>query len=218
MDLALFDLDETLIDDDSASLWIRWLVGQGFAPAELELQEQQLMQLYYQGKLSMEDYMQATLAPLTGLSVQTVAGWVQRYIRRDILPRVYPDARERLQWHRERGDCILVISATGEHLVAPIAEQLGADDALAIGVEISDGRFTGNTYGTMTYQQGKVIRLQHWLAQHPHLKFEHSHGYSDSLNDKAMLQFVDSATVINPDSELSALAAEHGWEVCRWER
>lgn len=90
MDLALFDLDETLIDDDSASLWIRWLVGQGFAPAELELQEQQLMQLYYQGKLSMEDYMQATLAPLTGLSVQTVAGWVQRYIRRDILPRVYP--------------------------------------------------------------------------------------------------------------------------------
>ncbi len=70
MDLALFDLDETLIDDDSASLWIRWLVGQGFAPAELELQEQQLMQLYYQGKLSMEDYMQATLAPLTGLSVQ----------------------------------------------------------------------------------------------------------------------------------------------------
>lgn len=109
MDLALFDLDETLIDDDSASLWIRWLVGQGFAPAELELQEQQLMQLYYQGKLSMEDYMQATLAPLTGLSVQTVAGWVQRYIRRDILPRVYPAARERLQWHRERGDCILVI-------------------------------------------------------------------------------------------------------------
>lgn len=97
MDLALFDLDETLIDDDSASLWIRWLVGQGFAPAELELQEQQLMQLYYQGKLSMEDYMQATLAPLAGLSVQTVAGWVQRYIRRDILPRVYPAARERLQ-------------------------------------------------------------------------------------------------------------------------
>lgn len=48
MDLALFDLDETLIDDDSASLWIRWLVAQGFAPAELELQEQQLMQLYYQ--------------------------------------------------------------------------------------------------------------------------------------------------------------------------
>lgn len=218
MDLALFDLDETLIDDDSASLWIRWLVAEGFAPEALEQQEQQLMQLYYQGKLSMEDYMQATLAPLAGLSTQTVAGWIQRYIRRDILPRVYPAARERLLWHRERGDCILVISATGEHLVAPIAEQLGADGALAIGVAIEDGRFTGNTYGTMTYQKGKVIRLKQWLAEHPELSFEHSHGYSDSLNDQAMLEYVDSATVINPDSDLHALAVEHGWEVCRWER
>ncbi|GAK25847.1 HAD family hydrolase [Serratia liquefaciens] len=218
MDLALFDLDETLIDEDSASLWMRWLVTEGFAPAELEQQEQQLMQHYYQGKLSMEDYMQATLAPLAGLSTETVAGWVQRYIRRDILPRVYPAARERLLWHRERGDCILVISATGEHLVAPIAAQLGADGALAIGVEVQDGRFTGNTYGTMTYQQGKVIRLKKWLAEHPELGFEHSHGYSDSLNDKAMLEYVDSATVINPDSELNALALENGWEICRWER
>ncbi len=218
MDLALFDLDETLIDDDSASLWMRWLVTEGFAPAELEQQEQQLMQLYYQGKLSMEDYMQATLAPLAGLNTQTVAGWVQRYIRRDILPRVYPAARERLLWHRERGDCILVISATGEHLVAPIAAHLGADDALAIGVEVQDGRFTGNTYGTMTYQQGKVTRLKKWLAEHPELSFEHRHGYSDSLNDKAMLEYVDSATVINPDTELKALAVEQGWEICRWER
>ncbi|HFV9294640.1 MULTISPECIES: HAD family phosphatase [Serratia] len=218
MDLALFDLDETLIDDDSASLWVRWLVAEGFAPAELERQEQLLMQSYYQGQLSMEDYMQATLVPLVGLSTQTVAGWVQRYIRRDILPRVYPAARERMQWHRERGDCILVISATGEHLVAPIAEQLGADGALAIGVEVAEGRFTGNTYGTMTYQQGKVIRLQQWLQQHPELQFAHSHGYSDSINDKAMLEYVDSATVINPNSDLGALAELHGWEVCHWER
>lgn len=86
MNLALFDLDETLIDTDSASLWIRWLVAQGVAPAELELQEQQLIKLCYQGKLSMEDYMRATLAPLIGLNPQTVAGWVQRYIRSDILP------------------------------------------------------------------------------------------------------------------------------------
>ncbi|MFC0229251.1 HAD family hydrolase [Serratia aquatilis] len=218
MDLALFDLDETLIDDDSASLWIRWLIAEGFAPTELGQQEQRLMQSYHQGKLSMEDYMKATLAPLVGLSTQTVAGWVQRYIRRDILPRVYPAARERLLWHRERGDYILVISATGEHLVTPIAEHLGADGALAIGVEVAEDRFTGNTYGTMTYQQGKVVRLEQWLQQHPELKFDHRHGYSDSINDRAMLEYVDSATVINPTSELAALATQSGWEVCHWQR
>ncbi|MGW1441945.1 HAD family hydrolase [Serratia rhizosphaerae] len=218
MDLALFDLDETLINEDSASMWIRWLVSQGFAPEELATQEQQLMQHYYQGKLSMEQYMQATLSPLAGRSVQTVAGWVARYIRRDILPRVYPAAHERLQWHRSRGDHILVISATGEHLVAPIAEQLGADGALAIGVEVDDGRFTGRTYGTMTYQQGKVIRLEAWLAQHPQRHFGQLYAYSDSLNDRPMLEYADHAAVINPDAELQTLAQQNGWEICRWTR
>ncbi|GAA3884764.1 MULTISPECIES: HAD family hydrolase [Gibbsiella] len=218
MDLALFDLDETLIDDDSTSLWLRWLVAQGFAPEALQQQEQQLMQRYYQGTLAIEDYMRATLAPLEGLSAQTVAGWIARYVHRDILPRVYPAARERLQWHRERGDYILIVSASGEHLVAPIASQLGADGALAVGVEIEDGRFTGNIYGTPTYQQGKVTRLQQWQAQHPELRFGHSHCYSDSINDKALLAFADSATVINPDSDLHALALQHGWEIRYWER
>lgn len=218
MNLTLFDLDETLIDNDSASLWIRWLVAQGFASAELETHERQLMQRYYQGSLSMEDYMRATLAPLVGCCVDTVNHWVERYIRRDILPRVYPAARERLQWHRERGDCILVISATGEHLVTPIAKQLGAEEALAIGVEVVDGRFTGNTYGTLTYQQGKVIRLQQWLAQHSDRHFTHIHSYSDSINDRPMLEYADSATVINPDADLHALAIQHGWEVCDWQR
>lgn len=218
MDLALFDLDETLIDDDSSSLWVHWLVKEGIAPVELERQEQLLMQPYSQGTLSMEEYMQTTLAPLVGLSTQTVADWVQRYICQDVLPRVYPAARERMLWHRERGDYILVISATGEHLVAPIAQQLGADDALAIGVEIVDGCFTGNTYGTLTYQHGKVIRLQQWLQQHPELQFEHIYGYSDSINDKTMLEYVDSATVINPDHTLSTLAAQHGWDVYHWQR
>ncbi|MNH45701.1 hypothetical protein D3C79_1082160 [compost metagenome] len=70
----------------------------------------------------------------------------------------------------------------------------------------------------MTYQQGKVIRLQQWLAEHPELKFEHSHGYSDSMNDKPLLEYVDSATVVNPNDELKTLALKQGWEICHWER
>ncbi|MBO2006990.1 haloacid dehalogenase-like hydrolase [Serratia marcescens] len=140
-----------------------------FAPAELELQEQQLMQLYYQGKLSMEDYMQATLAPLDRPE-RANRGRLGATLHS---PR-YPAARLPAAVNACSGTASAA-TASGDlrhrRLVAPIAEQLGADDALAIGVEISDGRFTGNTYGTMTYQQGKVIRLQHWLAQHPHLKF-----------------------------------------------
>ncbi|CAO97233.1 HAD family hydrolase [Erwinia tasmaniensis] len=214
MDLALFDLDETLISEDSTGLWLRWLVWQGFAPAALLEQERLLMAQYYRGSLAMDEYMHTTLSPLAGMAITTVQSWIRRFIQRDILPRIYPAAHERLRWHQQRGDTVVIISASGEHLVSPIAQRLGAHAALAIGVDIVDDRYSGKIYGTMTYQQGKVSRLKEWLAcRQP---FEQIWAYSDSVNDLPMLEYADRACVINPDKKLDLLAQRRGWEVCRW--
>ncbi|WP_192458170.1 HAD family hydrolase [Musicola keenii] len=217
MDLALFDLDETLICADSTGLWLRWLVAQEVASPALLQQERELMKAYYQGTMSMDAYMQLTLSPLVGVAADTVAGWAERFIRQEILPRVYPQAREAMAWHRQRGDIIVVISASGEHLVAPIARHLDADLALAIGVTLDAQRFTGAIHGTPTYRQGKVTRVQEWLESRPGAPFQRTHGYSDSMNDRALLEFVDHASVINPDETLTVLAQEHGWRICRWQ-
>lgn len=216
MDLALFDLDETIICKDSTGLWLHWLVAEGLAPATLLEQEQALMTQYYQGTLSMEEYMDTTLAPLAGLPTAGVSGWIQRFIQSDILPRVYPAARERIRWHHQRGDTVIVISASGEHLVAPIAQRLGADGALAIGVEVIDSRYTGQFYGPLTYKQGKVECIERWLSQNSARRFEQTWAYSDSLNDRPLLENADRAWVINPAAELRRLAEERGWTVCHW--
>ena len=218
MDLALFDLDETLICEDSTGLWLRWLVSQGFAPAELIDEERALMAHYYQGSLSMEQYMSTTLSPLAGMATPTVAGWIRRFIHRDILPRVYPAARERIAWHQQRGDKIIVISASGEHLVKPIAHQLGAHGALAIGVEIVDDRYSGEIYGTLTYKEGKVSRVSDWKAGQQDQRFAQTWAYSDSINDLPMLEHADRAWVINPAEPLQQLAQQRGWEICHWVR
>jgi len=218
MDLALFDLDETLICEDSTGLWLRWLVSQGYAPTALIEQEQELMAQYYQGTLPIEEYMNTTLTPLAGMGLLTVSGWVRRFIHRDIMPRVYPAARERIAWHQARGDTVMVVSASGEHLVVPIAQQLGAHGALAIGVEIIDDRYSGRTYGIMTYQQGKVTRVNDWLTIQKDARFKHTWAYSDSMNDLPLLEHADHAHVINPDESLHQLAQQRGWEVCRWSR
>ncbi|MBW5823581.1 HAD family hydrolase [Yersinia kristensenii] len=218
MDLALFDLDETLISDDSSGLWLRWLVDEGLAPPELAEQEQYLMKQYYQGNLSMSCYMESTLSPLVGKHTVEVAGWVERFIARDILPRIYPQARKLLAWHRDRGDYIVIISATGEHLVNPIAQCFSANAALAIGVTVEDNRYTGKTYGTLTYREGKVERLKQWLAESPQLDFQRTYGYSDSINDKPLLEYVDRAAVINPGTELVDLAILHDWDIHHWQR
>ncbi|NIF22888.1 HAD family hydrolase [Candidatus Pantoea multigeneris] len=218
MDLALFDLDETLICEDSTGLWLRWLVSQGFARPEILAEERALMDEYYAGTLSIEAYMTKTLSPLEGLSASTVAGWIRRFIHRDIVPRVYPAARERMAWHQQRGDTIIVISASGEHLVAPIAQRLGAHAALAIGVEIVDERYSGQTYGIMTYQQGKVDRVSDWKALQHECKFDRTWAYSDSMNDLPLLAHADHAHVINPDALLQQEAEQRGWQVHRWQR
>ncbi|MBX9444524.1 HAD family hydrolase [Dickeya chrysanthemi] len=217
MDLALFDLDETLICADSTGLWLRWLEAEGFAGKELLQREQHLMQSYYQGTLAIEDYMYLSLSPLIGLEAETVSTWIERFIQRDILPRLYPQAREHMDWHRQRGDTLVVISASGEHLVQPIARHLGADHALAIGVTLKDGRFTGDIHGVPTYQHGKVTCIREWLAHRDGEPFGRLYGYSDSLNDRAMLEFVDQAYVVNPSPELAALAQEKDWRICRWQ-
>lgn len=218
MDLALFDLDETLICEDSTSLWLRWLVSQGFASSDLIAEEQQLMTQYYAGTLSIEEYMNKTLAPLAGMATLTVEGWVRRFIHRDIMPRVFPAARERIEWHQQRGDKVMIISASGEHLVIPIAERLGAYGALAIGVEVVDDRYSGQTYGTMTYKDGKVTRLTDWKALQEGEAFERTWAYSDSMNDLPLLAQADHAYVINPDTLLHQEAMSRGWEVCHWAR
>ena len=218
MDLALFDLDETLICEDSTSLWLRWLVSQGFAPADLIAEEQVLMAQYYAGTLSIEEYMNKTLSPLTGMGTLTVSGWVRRFIHRDIMPRVFPAARERIAWHQQRGDKVMIVSASGEHLVIPIAERLGVHGALAIGVEIVDDRYSGMTYGTMTYKDGKVSRLADWRALQYGEEYQRTWAYSDSMNDLPLLEQADHAHVINPDALLHQEATRRGWEVCRWVR
>ncbi|CNG81979.1 putative hydrolase [Yersinia kristensenii] len=218
MDLALFDLDETLISDDSSGLWMRWLVDEGLASHELAEQEQYLMKQYYQGNLSMSCYMESTLSPLVGKHTVEVADWVERFIARDILPRIYPQARKLLAWHRDRGDYIVIISATGEHLVNPIAQCFSANAALAIGVAVEDNRYTGKTYGTLTYREGKVERLKQWLTESPQLDFQRTYGYSDSINDKPLLEYVDRAAVINPGTELVDLAILHDWDIHHWQR
>lgn len=218
MDLALFDLDETLISDDSSGLWLRWLVDKGLASQELAEQEQYLMKQYYQGSLSMSCYMESTLSPLVGKHTDEVAGWIEHFIKRDILPRVYPQAQNLMKWHRDRGDYIVIISASGEHLVTPIAQQFSANAALSIGVEVENSCYTGKTYGILTYREGKVERLKQWLAESPELDFQHTYGYSDSINDKPLLEYVDRAAVINPGTELVDLAILHDWDIHHWQR
>ncbi|MBP0953608.1 HAD family hydrolase [Pseudomonas sp. 20GA0080] len=216
MALAIFDLDDTLIHGDSASLWSREMVRLGWVEDEAFLSlDQELMNAYSQGKLAMEEYMAFSLAPMAGRTVEEVAEAVAHFIEAVIEPLVYQEARQAITRHKAAGDRLLVISATGLHIVSPVAAHLGIDEVLAIDLEVEDGRFTGLTEGILTYREGKVLRLSEWLRAQDEM-LEGAFFYSDSRNDLPLLKLVDNPVTVNPDPTLRAYAQEHGWPVLEW--
>lgn len=216
MALAIFDLDDTLIHGDSASLWSREMVRLCWVEDEAFLSlDQELMNAYSQGKLAMEEYMAFSLAPMAGRTVEEVAEAVAHFIEAVIEPLVYQEARQAITRHKAAGDRLLVISATGLHIVSPVAAHLGIDEVLAIDLEVEDGRFTGLTEGILTYREGKVLRLSEWLRAQDEM-LEGAFFYSDSRNDLPLLKLVDNPVTVNPDPTLRAYAQEHGWPVLEW--
>ncbi|WP_122573383.1 HAD family hydrolase [Pseudomonas viridiflava] len=216
MALAIFDLDDTLIHGDSASLWSREMMRLGWVEDEDFLSlDQELMNAYSQGKLAMEDYMAFSLTPMVGRTVGSVAEAVAHFIKAVIDPLVYREARQTIARHKAAGDRLLVISATGVHIVSPVAAHLGIDEVLAIDLEVQDGQFTGLTEGILTYREGKVLRLSDWLRVQDEM-LEGAFFYSDSRNDLPLLKLVDNPITVNPDPTLRAYAQEHGWPVLDW--
>lgn len=216
MALVIFDLDDTLIDGDCASLWSKRMADLCWVDAESFLKrDAELMGLYAEGKLPMEDYMAFSLEPMAGRSVEEVDREVEVFVEDVIEPLIHSDACATLARHREAGDRALVISASGVHLVQPIAERIGIDEVLAIDLEVVDGHYTGRTVGTLTYREGKVLRLLD-LLEGDDSQLAGAHFYSDSRNDLPLLKLVGHPHVVNADPVLKEHAQKMGWDALDW--
>jgi HAD superfamily hydrolase (TIGR01490 family) len=216
MALAIFDLDETLIHGDCASLWSSEMAKLGWVDGESFLQQDhELMALYAEGKLAMEDYMTFSLSPLVGRSAEEVAFIVEPYVEEVIEPLFYSDATRCLANHRAAGDRILIISASAHFLVSAIAARLKIEDVLAIDIEEQQGTYSGRTQGVLTYREGKVTRLQAWLEEQSE-SLEGAYFYSDSRNDLPLLQLVGKPCAVNPDPVLRRHAEQAGWPILSW--
>lgn len=216
MALAIFDLDETLIDGDCASLWSEHMATLGWVDGESFIaKDHQLMALYAEGKLAMEDYMTFSLSPLVGRTPEEVAFVVEPFVEDVIEPIFFSDATRCLANHRAAGDRILIISASAHFLVSAIAERLKVEEVLAIDLHEEYGHYSGKTAGVLTYREGKVTRLHAWLEEHGE-SLDSAYFYSDSRNDLPLLQRVDKPHAVNPDPVLREHAEREGWPILAW--
>lgn len=213
MSLAIFDLDNTLLSDDSDYLWGQFLVEQGLVDGEFyERENQRFYDAYRAGTLDIHAFLAFMLRPLTEHPLARLLDWRERFVAEKIEPIILPKAIALLEKHRAAADTLLIITATNSFITTPIAERLGVPNLLATEVEFIDGRYTGRPLGIPCFQQGKVERLRAWLAETGH-DIADSWFYSDSRNDLPLLGLVTNPVAVDPDEALARHAEERGWPI-----
>ncbi|MEM1402031.1 MAG: HAD family hydrolase [Pseudomonadota bacterium] len=213
MTLAIFDLDNTLISDDSDHRWGEFLCERGIVDTEwFGRENDRFYEDYQRGELDIEAYFRFALAPVAGRKVEEIGELQADFMASCIEPLMLPAAERLLQSHRDDGHRLLIITATNELVTRPIAERLGVADLLGCAVEIVDGRITGEPTGTLTYKEGKVTRLHEWIAEKGE-SLEGAWFYSDSHNDLPLLEVVDHAVAVDPDPILKDMASQRRWPI-----
>ncbi len=213
MELAIFDLDNTLLGGDSDYLWGRFLVRKGLVDSEAyERANQHFYDQYKAGTLDIHEFLRFSLKPLTEHGPEALEAWHRVFMEEMIEPIMLPKAQALVERHRSEGRRPLIITATNRFVTGPIASAFGIKDILATDPEQIDGRYTGKVAGIPCFQDGKVKRLEAWLDETA-LTLKGSWFYSDSHNDLPLLERVDHPVAVDPDETLVAIARERGWEI-----
>ncbi|OHV09748.1 HAD family hydrolase [Kushneria phosphatilytica] len=213
MRLAIFDLDNTLLAGDSDHSWGEFLVEQGAVDAERYRRENdRFHEEYNNGTLDIDAYLRFALAPLAEHRPEQLNAWHKQFMASRIEPMILPRGEELLAEHRARGDHLLIITATNRFVTGPIAERLGVEDLIAIEPERIDGRYTGRVSGIPSFREGKITRLEQWLAETGH-SLEGAWFYSDSQNDLPLLERVDHPVAVDPDPVLETTARDRNWRI-----
>ena len=214
--LALFDLDHTLLPIDSDFEWGEFTTRIGWTDAqEFGRRNAEFFAHYQAGTLDIRAYVRFATEAVRQQGPEAAAAAHAQFMREVIAPAIRPQALELLRQHQQAGDHVLIITATNEFVTRPIAQALGVGELLATELERDpQGWFTGNVLGEPNMREGKVRRMEQWLAQRQWGWGDvHSTFYSDSTNDIPLLEKVKTPVATNPDARLRELAVQRGWRI-----
>jgi len=212
--LALFDLDNTLLTGDSDDEWFNFLAAEGALDrAAGEAAKEDMVRRYREGSVGTLEFCEYFLQLFVPHDMPALLAWREKYIREWIVPRIPDSARRLLDSHRN--GLVVIATATNRFITEPIAQALGVEHLIATEPEMRNGRFTGKVAGTPSFREGKATRTLEWLAARgqPLETFEESWFYSDSINDRPLLELVTHPVAVDPDAKLSSLAKELGWRI-----
>ncbi len=214
MNLALFDLDNTLLAGDSDYEWAQFLIETGVLDRDTyEKRNNEFYDQYKAGTLNILEFLDFQLKPLAQYPRAVLDQWHGVYMQKKIHPMMRDSARALVARHA--GDVRVMITATNSFVTAPIARLFGIEHLIATEPEQKNGQFTGGVSGQPCFKEGKPARLRAWLAARGETlqSYGKSWFYSDSHNDLPLMALVSDPVAVDPDGKLRAHALAAGWPV-----
>ncbi len=217
--LCLFDLDHTLLPIDSDHAWGEFIVRLGWVDsAEFARCNDAFYAQYQAGQLDIHEYIAFATEPLRARTPDQADAAHRRFMAEVIGPQLRAPALELVREHQARGDLVALVTATNDFVTAPIARALGIADLIAVRLERdAGGTITGRIAGTPSYRDGKVARVQEWLAERGRswADFRRISVYSDSVNDLPLLERATDPVATNPTPALQAIAEAREWRILK---
>jgi HAD superfamily hydrolase (TIGR01490 family) len=215
--LALFDLDHTLIPLDSDYAWGEFTTARGWTDAdEFKRQNDAFYEHYKAGTLDVHAYVRFATAAIVRQGASSSIAAHADFMRAVIANAIKPQAVKLVRDHQAAGDTVIIVTATNAFVTRPIATAFGVDELIAVDLvqDPVSGWYTGDIAGVPSFRDGKVARVQQWLADHG-LDWDQVHTtfYSDSINDLPLLEKATVPVATNPDARLRALAQDRAWRI-----
>lgn len=218
MQLALFDLDNTLLAGDSDYEWTQHLIRKGVLDREsFEQRNNDFYEDYKAGTLDIHAFLDFQMQSLASHTRAQLEAWHEEFMVTQIRPMIKPSARELVKRHQAQGDLCALVTATNSFVTGPICREFDIAHLIATIAAHEGGQFTGKPRGTPAFREGKIARVEDWLESMGLWwgNFDRSWFYSDSLNDLPLLSRVSDPVAVDPDSTLQAHAEAAGWAILR---
>jgi len=211
--LVIFDLDNTILNGDSDYAMINYLVHTQVLDASAEKQNKIFIEDYQRGELDFDAYTTFALSAYIGMTHSEIYEYMLPFVAKVIEPMINTLALKIIHDHGDRGDAILLASATNELIVRPIAERLDIQNVIGTQVKFNDGKCTGEYIPPSALGAGKLHLVMQWMHDNGYEDFKDVTFYSDSINDLPLLEAVDFPKAVNPDAMLEKISLERGWEI-----
>ena len=212
--LAIFDLDNTILNGDSDYSWINFLIDIEYVDKdEYERKNQYFYDKYYEGALDYDEWAEFALSTIKGKKPSDLKDLITKFMSSVIEPMINVYALRLLHNHHHNNDVMLLASATNSVIVNPIAMRLGFENIVATDVEIVDGVYSGKMKGIAALGEGKLHKVREWMLDNNFNNFNNVTFYSDSINDFPLLAEVGKPIAVNPDNKLREECERRAWKI-----